>query len=102
MFVLGTKPVLPEAIDLRTVGMSLEVDGRVSSLGSGAACLGHPYRAALWLVRTMARRGAPLRAGDIVMTGALGPMVDLHPGSSAVATIQGLGDVRTGMSAAPA
>jgi 2-keto-4-pentenoate hydratase len=100
MFVLGTKPVLPNAIDLRTVGMSLEVDGTVASLGSGAACLGHPYRAALWLVRMMARRGAPLRAGDVVMTGALGPMVDLHPGSSAVATIQGLGDVHTGMSAA--
>jgi 2-keto-4-pentenoate hydratase len=99
MFVLGTRPVLPTAIELRDVGMSLELNGTVVSVGSGAACLGHPYRAALWLVRTMARRGAPLRAGDVVMTGALGPMVDLHPGSSAVATIQGLGDVRTAMSA---
>jgi 2-keto-4-pentenoate hydratase len=97
MFVLGTRPVLPGALELRDVGMSLEMNGSVASIGSGAACLGHPYRAALWLARTLARRGAALRAGDVLMTGALGPMVDLRPGSSAVASIQGLGEVRTSM-----
>ena len=95
MFVLGTRPVLPGAIELRGVGMTMEIDGRTAAVGSGAACLGHPYRAALWLARTMAGRGAPLRAGDILMTGALGPMADLAPGASVVASLQGLGEVRT-------
>ena len=38
--------------------------------------------------------GRPLRAGEILMTGALGPMVDFPAGANAVATIQGLGQVR--------
>ncbi|CEA08721.1 2-oxopent-4-enoate hydratase [Arthrobacter saudimassiliensis] len=92
--VTGTRPVLPSAVDLASAGMVVEVDGRVVSVGSGAACLGHPYRAGLWLVRRMAELERPLRAGEILMTGALGPMVDFRPGSSAAATIQGLGQVR--------
>jgi 2-keto-4-pentenoate hydratase len=92
--VLGTRPVSPASVDLRDVGMVLELDGAVASVGSGAACLGHPYRAALWLARRMAVEGTPLQAGDLVMTGALGPMVSFAAGASAVASIQGLGQVR--------
>ncbi len=92
--VTGTRPVSPAALDLAAAGMVMEVDGRVESVGSGAACLGHPYRAALWLVRRMAELERPLRAGDILMTGALGPMAAFPAGANAVATIQGLGQVR--------
>ncbi len=92
--VTGTVPMLPSAIDLMSAGMVMEVNGKVASVGSGAACLGHPYRAALWLVRRMAGLGRPLRAGEILMTGALGPMVNFPPGANAIATIQGLGQVR--------
>lgn len=92
--VTGTVPVLPSSLDLSAVGMVMEVNGKAQSVGSGAACLGHPYRAALWLVRRMAGLGRPLRAGEILMTGALGPMLDFPPGANAVATIQGLGQVR--------
>lgn len=92
--VTGTVPIRPAALDLTAAGMVMTVNGHVASVGSGAACLGHPYRAALWLVRRMAGLGRPLRAGEILMTGALGPMVDFPPGTNAVATIQGLGQVR--------
>ena len=92
--VTGTRPVLPSALDLTAAGMVMEVNGAVASVGSGAACLGHPYRAALWLVRRMAELERPLRAGEILMTGALGPMVAFPPGANAVASIQGLGQVR--------
>ena len=60
--------------------MVLEVNGSVASLGAGAACLGHPLNAAAWLGRTLAGMGTALRAGDIVLTGALGPVVTLKPG----------------------
>ncbi len=92
--VTGTVPVLPSALELGAAGMVMEVNGKVASVGSGAACLGHPYRAALWLVRRMAGLGRPVRAGEILMTGALGPMVNFPPGSNALVTIQGLGQVR--------
>jgi 2-keto-4-pentenoate hydratase len=101
MFVLGTRPVPPSAIELRNVDMSMTVDDEVVSTGTGAACLGHPYRAALWLARRLATEGDPLRAGDVVMTGALGPMQPLVAGSEVVATISGLGEVRTWLEEAP-
>lgn len=92
-FVLGreTKPL--DGLDLYTCGMAMEVNGTVASLGAGAACLGHPLEAAAWLARTLAAAGEPLRAGDVVLTGALGPMVSLTPGDAVKAQIGGLGTV---------
>jgi 2-keto-4-pentenoate hydratase len=93
MFVLGSTPISPLQLDLRTCGMVLEVDGRLASQGVGAACLGHPLEAAAWLARTLIEMGDPLRSGDIVLTGALGPMVPLQPGMCVEVSIGGVGRV---------
>ncbi len=92
-FVLGCEPRLPAGLDLRTCGMVLEADGRVASTGVGAACLEHPLNAAAWLARVKSQSGEPLRAGDIVLTGALGPMISIVQGTQMRATIGGLGTV---------
>lgn len=90
-FVLGRKRRPLAELDLFTCGMVLEVNGAVASLGAGAACLDHPLNAAVWLARTMAANGKPLRKGDILLTGALGPMVAINPGDAVKVTIGGLG-----------
>jgi len=92
-YVLGRERKPLPGLDLYTCGMALEVNGAIASLGAGAACLGHPLNAAAWLARTLAQRGEPLKAGDIVLTGALGPMVPLTRGTHIKATIGGLGSV---------
>jgi 2-keto-4-pentenoate hydratase len=92
-FVLGESRVPIPGLDLWTCGMVLEQNNRVVSLGAGAACLGHPLDAAVWLARTLATRGERLRAGDILLSGALGPMVALRSGDEVRATVSGLGSV---------
>ena len=93
LYVLGSKPVKLDKLDLFHCAMAMERDGETVSSGSGAACLGNPLNAAVWLADMMARVGAPLQAGDVVMTGALGPMVPVKGGESFVARIEGLGEV---------
>jgi 2-keto-4-pentenoate hydratase len=90
-YVLGRARQPLAGLDLWTCGMALEVNGEVASLGAGVACLGHPLNAATWLARTLAERGEPLRKGDVVLTGALGPMVTIKPGDFVQASIGGLG-----------
>ncbi|ABQ69866.1 4-oxalocrotonate decarboxylase [Rhizorhabdus wittichii RW1] len=93
-FVLGGSPRLLRDLDLRGCGMRLDHRGEPVSTGAGAACLGHPLNAVLWLAEALIRQGEGLRAGDIVLSGALGPMVAATPGEVYEARISGLGSVR--------
>lgn len=96
LFVLGTRPVRLDALDLRLCGMVLEKNGEPVSFGAGAACLGNPLHALGWLAAKMAEVGRPLQAGDVVLAGALGPMIAVEPGDAVEARIEGLGTVRVG------
>jgi 2-keto-4-pentenoate hydratase len=92
-FVLGKDRKPLDGLDLFTCGMALEINDQIVSVGAGAACLGHPLNAAAWLARVMVANGSPLRSGDILLTGALGPMVAISPGDRVKASIGGLGSV---------
>jgi 2-keto-4-pentenoate hydratase len=93
LFVLGTDRVELSQFDPVSVTMELSVDGTVASSGTGAACLGDPLNALAWLARAALAVDAPLKAGEIVLSGALGPMVDVRPGMSVRADITQLGRV---------
>ena len=91
--VLGSERLEVRDLDLFSCGMVLDVDGEVVSLGAGAACMGHPFNATAWLANTLLQRGQALKAGQIIMSGALGPVVDLKIGQTLTATVGGLGTV---------
>jgi 2-keto-4-pentenoate hydratase len=63
------------------------------SAGTGADCLGDPLAALAWLAASARDRGNPLRRGEIVLSGALGPVVPAVAGDAFTATIGGLGEV---------
>ena len=89
LFVVGTdgKPLTEvEPVD---VEMSLSINGEVRSSGNGAACLGDPLEALRWLAVQSARYGDPLRAGQLVLSGALGPFVPFAAGDRVEASISG-------------
>lgn len=93
LYVLGQQPVALGAVDLGSLRMQMAVNGTVCSEGTGAACLGHPLRAAYWLACTMAEHGQPLRTGQVILSGALGPMVPLVAGAEVTASLGALGRV---------
>ncbi len=97
-FVVAHQPVKLENVDLINCGMQMYKNNELLSEGTGAACLGSPINACIWLAKTMAAHGTPLKAGDLILSGALGPMVDIQPGDKVVANIEGLGKVSVGFS----
>lgn len=94
LFVLGTQPVSLSRLDLAGVSMRMTCDDEQVSAGAGAACLGNPLNAMRWLADTLVRVGTPLRAGDVVLTGALGPMASVQEGHRYTAHIDGFAPVR--------
>lgn len=98
LYVLGATPRSIRDMDLRLCGMVIEHRGEPVSVGAGAACLGHPLNATLWLARKMAEVGRPLKAGDVVLSGALGPMLPVSAGETYELRVSGLGSVRAAFS----
>ncbi|MFT7120831.1 MAG: 2-keto-4-pentenoate hydratase [Neolewinella sp.] len=92
-WVIGHQPVKVGNLDLVNCKMTMECNGEVASEGTGQACSGSPVNSLTWLARKMVAMGSPLKAGDLILTGALGPMVNVVAGDKITATIEGLGSV---------
>jgi 2-oxopent-4-enoate hydratase len=93
LFVLGETLLPLERFEPAEVTMTMTLNGEVVSTGTGADCLGDPLRAVAWLAATARELGDPLRAGQVVLSGALGPMRPVEAGDEVTAEITGLGTV---------
>jgi 2-oxopent-4-enoate/cis-2-oxohex-4-enoate hydratase len=91
VFVLGDQAVDPRKIDLSLCGMVLERNGEIIATGAGAAALGSPVNAVAWLANTMGALGIPLKAGEVILSGALAAMFPAQAGDSFRVSIGGLG-----------
>lgn len=80
-------------LDLTALPMELRRNGVVASSGTAEeSCFGDPIRALAWLAEAAQAQGSPLRAGEMILTGALGPMLPVAEGESYTAVI---GDLPT-------
>lgn len=93
LFVLGRERLDLSRFVPKDVAMTLWANGSEVSRGTGRDCLGDPLNAVAWLANVADSVGDPLRAGQIVMSGALGPMVTAEPGMAITAEVSGLGSV---------
>jgi 2-keto-4-pentenoate hydratase len=92
-FVLGQRRARLSVFDPAMCAMTLHANDAMVSKGEGRLCLGSPVNSALWLARKMAGVGRPLSIGDVVLTGALGPMVTVSVDTHYRAEISDLGSV---------
>jgi 2-keto-4-pentenoate hydratase len=102
LFVLGDRRQELGRLDLAECAMTLRrvapggaggSGGEVVSTGTGASILGDPLAAVAWLAAAVRDHGRPLRAGEVVLSGSLGPMVPVAPGDAFHAEISGIGQV---------
>ena len=100
LFVLGPDAVEAGPLDLAAAVMTMTRHGETVSEGIGADCLGDPFAAVAWLAENARRYGQPLRAGEIVLSGALGPVVPVVAGDAFAAHIDGLGEVHASFTGA--
>ncbi|PKM01027.1 MAG: 2-oxopent-4-enoate hydratase [Gammaproteobacteria bacterium HGW-Gammaproteobacteria-9] len=92
VFVLGDRMVDPRGLDLRTSGMVLEKNGETVVTGAGAATMNSPVNAVVWLANTLGKLGIPLKAGEVILSGALGAMVPVKAGDNLRVSIGGIGN----------
>jgi 2-keto-4-pentenoate hydratase len=93
LYTLGQIRLGLDRLEPADVTMTMTLDGELVSQGTGDACLGDPLNALAWLARVAIDVGTPLRAGQVILSGALGPMVAVPPGAHFEAQITGLGSV---------
>lgn len=91
--IVISESIVPLDFDTRLVGMVFTQNGQMVATSAGAAAMGDPIEAVAWLANTLAEAGESLKAGTIVMTGALHAMVPASAGDEYVAEFDRLGSL---------
>jgi 2-keto-4-pentenoate hydratase len=87
--VLGSRPVKPADLDLRTTGVNLSRNGELVASGAGGAVLGSPLNALVWLANTLGPLGVTLEAGSVILPGSMTAAVAAVPGDTISASFAG-------------
>lgn len=80
LFVLGENKVALKGLNLAELGMAFSHNGEVLFTGSGAAVMGNPLNALVFLANELGKQDRGLRAGEVILSGALSGMASLKAG----------------------
>ena len=92
-FVIGGRSRELSELDLRTLGVVLEINGEIQSMAAGAAVLGNPLAAVAMMANHLGARGQHIPAGTFVMTGGVTEAILVKAGDSVAVRFQDLGTV---------
>ncbi|MEI8155235.1 MAG: fumarylacetoacetate hydrolase family protein [Burkholderiales bacterium] len=91
VFVIGQRHTDPRSLDLAAVSMQMWKNEVPAGSGLGSAVQGHPAEAVAWLANTLGSLGIPFKAGEIILSGSLAPLVSAVAGDRFTMQIEGLG-----------
>ncbi len=91
VFVVGTQHTDPRALDLAAASMQMYKNDQPAGSGLGSAVQGHPAEAVAWLANTLGAFGIPFKAGELILSGSLAPLVPAVAGDRFTMQIEGLG-----------
>jgi len=92
-YVSGGRARKVDDLDLKTLGVVMEINGEVVQLGAGAAVLGHPATAIAMLANMMGERGEVLKAGTYILSGAITAAMSVKKGDNVTVKFQDLGSL---------
>ncbi|MGY4916237.1 2-keto-4-pentenoate hydratase [Streptomyces sp. 900116325] len=91
--ILGSTPIDPADVDLRSANCALLRNGTVTETGTGAAVLGTPLNSLAWLANAIGALGVSLEPGQVVLSGSFTRAITIAPGDSITAEFPGIGKV---------
>lgn len=91
VYVLGEAAVDPRDFDLPNLKMRIYHNDKFHSEGLGSAVQGNPLTAVAWLANTLGEFGIPFRAGEVILSGSLAPLIPAAPGDRFALELDGIG-----------
>jgi len=89
-------PETPLKADAETLALlastrivAADASGATLAEGTGAATLGNPLNAVVWLVGDLAKAGRKLQAGDLISVGSFTPLTPPKPGQAVTVRYEG-------------
>lgn len=91
VYVLSETEVDPRDFDLPRLQMKIFKNGELHSEGLGSAVQGNPLTAVAWLANTLGEFGIPFKAGEVILSGSLAPLIPVEPGDAMSLELAGIG-----------
>ncbi|NQX88625.1 MAG: fumarylacetoacetate hydrolase family protein [Halioglobus sp.] len=91
VYVLGKREVDPRDFDLPNLKMTIHKNGQYNAEGLGSAVQGNPLTAVAWLANTLGEFGIPFKAGEVILSGSLAPLIPVEVGDQMALEIEGIG-----------
>lgn len=91
VYTLGSNEVDPRDVDLPNLKMKVYKNDELHSEGIGSAVQGNPLTAVAWLANTLGEFGIPFKAGEIILSGSLVPLIPVVAGDRMHLELEGVG-----------
>lgn len=91
VYVLGKNEVDPRDCDLPGLHMNIYKNGEFHSEGLGSAVQGNPLTAVAWLANTLGEFNIPFKAGEVILSGSLAPLIPVLAGDRMSLEVVGIG-----------